>query len=142
MYLSTWSTVLDPNPGTKHINHEFEFASTKDLCIIRITHVTQLSIRYCNVLNRTISMIVYIHIDFLINVINVLIQSSSVKLYLYMKYLTFSPKVLFALCMEYVTTLLYNSYSLFNIFQDCFIHLFSNIIEISCEPFIKCTSLL
>ena len=35
--------------------------------------VTQLSNCYCNALNRTISMIVYIHIDFLINVINVLI---------------------------------------------------------------------
>ena len=34
--------------GTKHINHEFEFAITKDLCIIRITHVTQLSNCYCN----------------------------------------------------------------------------------------------
>ena len=34
--------------GTKHINHEFEFATTKDLCIIRITHVTQLSNCNCN----------------------------------------------------------------------------------------------
>ena len=59
--------------GTKHINHEFEFAVTKDLCIIQITHVTQLSNCYCNALNRTIIMIVYIQIDLLINVINVLI---------------------------------------------------------------------
>ena len=41
--------------GTKHINHEFEFAITKDLCIIRITHVTQLSNCYCNALNSTIN---------------------------------------------------------------------------------------
>ena len=34
--------------GTKHINHEFEFATTKDLCIIRITHVTQPSNCNCD----------------------------------------------------------------------------------------------
>ena len=52
--------------GTKHINHEFEFATTKVLCSIRITHVTQLSNCNCDAINRTISMIVYIHIDSLV----------------------------------------------------------------------------
>ena len=44
-----------------------------------------------------------------------------------MKYLTFLLKVLFALCMRYFTMLLYNSYGLFSIFQDCFTNLFYKI---------------